>query len=75
MSANGSVGSILTSLAQNAGFFAACDLYRAISLAGQFERGEIRMMAQTKLAQSVLSGPPTRSRSPSRLYLGFSISH
>jgi hypothetical protein len=75
MSANGSVGSILTFLAQNAGSFAACDFDRAVNLAGQFERGEIRMMAQTKLAQSILSGPPMRSRPPSRRYVGFSVIH
>jgi hypothetical protein len=72
MSANGSVGSILTSLAQNAGYFAWCDFDRAFSLAGQFERNEIRMMAQVKLAQSMLVGPPTGPRSMRRLYLGFS---
>jgi len=75
MSANGSVGSILTLLAQNAGSFAACDFDRAVSLAGQFERGEIRMMAQTKLAQSILSGPPRRFRRPYGRFAQFSLSH
>jgi hypothetical protein len=69
MSANGSVGNILTSLAQNAGSFASCDFDRAVSLAGQFERNEIRIMAQVKLAQSVLVGPPIRVRNLYRRYL------
>ena len=58
MSANGSIGDILTRLSQNAGYFASCDLDRAISLAAQFERPEIRMMAQVKLAQGIQAGPP-----------------
>jgi hypothetical protein len=33
---------------------------RAVSLAAQFERTEIRMMAQLKLAQGILAGPPKR---------------
>lgn len=57
MSANGRVGSLLTALSDNAGDFARCDFDRAVSLAGQFERSEIRMMAQLKLAQSILAGP------------------
>lgn len=58
MSANGRIGSLLTAMADAAGDFASCDFDRAVSLAGQFERMEIRMMAQTKLAQSILAGPP-----------------
>lgn len=54
MSANGSVGEILTMLSQRAGDFARYDFDRAVSLASQFERPEIRMMAHLKLAQSVL---------------------
>ena len=73
MSANGTVGSILTSLAQNAGYFASCDFDRAVSLSSQFERNEIRMMAQVKLAQSVLAGPPTRPRNFPRQYVEYSI--
>lgn len=73
MSANGTVGSILTSLAQNAGYFASCDFDRAVSLSGQFERNEIRMMAQVKLAQSVLAGSPTRPPNFPRRYVEFSI--
>lgn len=58
MSANGRVGELLTGLAQYAGFFAWCDFDRAVSLSHQFERTEIRLMAQVKLAQSALAGPP-----------------
>ena len=57
MSANGSVGEILTTLSQSAGNFAWYDFERAVSLASQFERPEIRMMAHLKLAQSVLDEP------------------
>ena len=58
MSAAGSIGNILTYLAGNAGQFAWSDFDRAVSLTGQFERNEIRMMAQLKLAQGILAGPP-----------------
>jgi hypothetical protein len=60
MSANGTLGEILTDLSQNAGYFAWCDFDRAVNMAAQFERPEIRMMAQLKLAQSILAGPPAR---------------
>ncbi len=60
MTGEGSVGSLLTRLAQNAGYFAWCDFDRAVSLAAQFERPEIRIMAQLKLAQGILAGPPKR---------------
>ena len=60
MSAEGSLGSLLTLLATASGYFAWYDFDRAVSLAGQFERNEIRMMAQLKLAQSIPSGPPKR---------------
>lgn len=56
MSAAGETGDLLTMLANNAGFFAWYDFNRALSLAAQFERGEIRMMAQVKLAQGILAG-------------------
>jgi len=36
------------------------DFDRAIAMSTQFERREIRMMAQLKLAQGVLMGPPKR---------------
>src|ERR1043165_5372262 len=42
MSANGTVGELLTLLAQNASYFAWCDFDRAVSLAAQFDRSEIR---------------------------------
>ena len=58
MSANGPLGEILTDLSQNAGYFAWCDFDRAVNMAAQFDRAEIRMMAQLKLAQSIVSGPP-----------------
>jgi hypothetical protein len=64
MSANGSLGEILTDLSQNASYFAWCDFDRAVNMAAQFERAEIRMMAQLKLAQSIVSGPPK----PMRMY-------
>jgi hypothetical protein len=56
MSANGEVGALLTFMAENAFAFASCDFDRAVSSAAQFERTEIRMMAQVKLAQAILSG-------------------
>jgi len=60
MTAEGGVGTLLTMLAQNAVFFALCDFDRAMALTSQFERREIRMMAQLKLAQGVLDGPPRK---------------
>jgi hypothetical protein len=54
MTAEGGVGSLLTMLAQNAVYFALSDFDRALALSSQFERREIRMMAQLKLAQAVL---------------------
>ena len=65
MSANGPLGEILTYLSQNAAYYAWTDFDRAVNLAAQFDRTEIRMMAQTKLAQSILAGPPKRLRFPS----------
>jgi len=64
MSADGPLGKILTYLSQNAAYYAWTDFDRAVNLAAQFERTEIRMMAQTKLAQSILAGPPKRYRFP-----------
>jgi hypothetical protein len=60
MAGEGGVGSLLTILASRAGNFAWCDFDRAVSLAAQFERAEIRLMAQLKLAQGILAGPPKR---------------
>jgi hypothetical protein len=62
MTAEGAVGNILTFLANNAAYFARYDFDRAVTLAGQFERSEIRMMAQLKLAQGILS--PAAKRLP-----------
>jgi hypothetical protein len=58
MSNQGVAGELLTVMAQNAGYFAWSDLDRALGLAAQFERPEIRLMAQLKLAQGILAGPP-----------------
>jgi hypothetical protein len=60
MSSEGGVGNLLTRLAQSAGYFAWSDFDRALNLAAQFERPELRLMAQTKLAQGILAGPPKR---------------
>lgn len=60
MTAEGAVGNILTVLANNAGAFAFFDFDRAVTLAAQFDRSEIRMMAQLKLAQGILGGRPKR---------------
>ena len=62
MSANGNLGELLTHLSQYAGYFAWCDFDRAVSMAAQFDRAEIRMMAQLKIAQGILAGPPKRPR-------------
>ena len=58
MSANGSLGEILTRLSERADVFAWSDFDRAVGLASQFERPEIRLMAHLKLAQGILAGPP-----------------
>jgi hypothetical protein len=58
MSSEGSVGQILTALAQNAGYFAWRDFDRTVSMTAQFTRPEIRFMAQLKLAQGILAGRP-----------------
>ena len=63
MSAEGPLGMLLTGLAQSASYFAWCDFDRAVSVAGQFERPELRLMAQVKLAQSILAGRPKGSPS------------
>lgn len=60
MSSNGSIGKLLTHLSENAGSFAWCDFDRAVTLAAQFDRTEIRLMAQVKLAQAILAGPRQR---------------
>ncbi|HEY8224922.1 MAG TPA: hypothetical protein VIG25_06575 [Pyrinomonadaceae bacterium] len=55
MTGEGGLGRLLTELAQNAGYFARFDFDRSVILTGQFERPELRLMAQLKLAQSVLA--------------------
>jgi len=58
MSSGGVVGALLTRLAHNAGSFARMDFDRSVALANQFDRYEIRLMAQLKIAQSILGGQP-----------------
>ena len=60
MTAEGEVGNLLTVIARFATYFAWQDFDRAMNLAAQFERGEIRMMAQLKLAQGILAHRPKR---------------
>jgi len=65
MSGDGSVGALLTVLANNSAFFARLDFDRSVALANQLERPELQMMAQLKIAQSVLSNQPLQFPSPS----------
>jgi hypothetical protein len=58
MSSGGPVGALLTRLAHNAGSFARMDFDRSVALSNQFERYEIRVMAQLKIAQSLLGDQP-----------------
>ncbi len=55
MSGQGQLGRLLTTLADNAGAFAALDFDRAVNLAGQLERPELRLMADLKIAQGILT--------------------
>ena len=64
MTAEGGVGSLLTGMAQNAVYFALYDFDRAVILSNYFERRELRMMAQLKLAQGALDGPPKKTLFP-----------
>jgi hypothetical protein len=59
MTGEGMVGGLLTALSQNVGYFAWLDFDRSVTLASQLERPELRLMAQLKIAQSVLSEPPS----------------
>jgi hypothetical protein len=69
MTGAGTVGGFLTALAQNVGYFAALDFDRSVTLASQLERPELRLMAQLKIAQSVLSSQPLPALAPPyRLY-------
>jgi hypothetical protein len=56
MSAEGNIGSLLTALATNAGYFAWYDFDRSVNLASQFERPELRLMAQLKIGQAIMAG-------------------
>ena len=61
MSGAGELGRLLTALAQNAGCFARLDFDRAVAIANQLERPELRLMTELKIAQGVLaddSNPP-----------------
>lgn len=59
MTGAGELGGLLTMLAQNAGWFARMDFDRAVTIANQLERPELRMMTELKIAQGVLSEPPS----------------
>jgi hypothetical protein len=56
MTGAGQLGGLLTVLAQNAGCFARLDFDRAVTIASQLERPELRLMTELKIAQGVLSG-------------------
>jgi hypothetical protein len=59
MTGAGELGGLLTVLAQNAGWFGRMDFDRAVSIANQLERPELRMMTELKIAQGVLEEPPS----------------
>jgi hypothetical protein len=61
MKGEGTLGSMLTRLSESAGYFAWLDFDRAQNLARQFERPELRLMAQSKLAQAILEGKAKNS--------------
>lgn len=63
MSGETGLGRLLNTLSQNAGVFARLDLDRSVALTRQFERIEIRLMGQLKLAQSILDKQPVASLS------------
>ncbi|MEK6282432.1 MAG: hypothetical protein AABN95_18895 [Acidobacteriota bacterium] len=58
MTGEGVVGGLLTRLAQNARSFAVLDFDRSVTLARQFERPELRLMAQLRIAQGILANQP-----------------
>jgi hypothetical protein len=62
MTGQGVLGGLLTRLAQNAGCFAVLDFDRSLTLARQFDRPELRVMAQLRLAQGVLTKHPNTVR-------------
>ena len=55
MTGAGELGGMLTVLAQNAGCFARLDFDRAVAIANQLERPELRLMTELKIAQGVLA--------------------
>ncbi len=55
MTGAGELGGMLTALAQNAGCFARLDFERAVAIASQLERPELRLMTELKIAQGILS--------------------
>lgn len=55
MTGHGNLGSLLTALAQNAGYFSRMNFDRSLALANQLERNEVRLMAQLMMVQGVLS--------------------
>jgi hypothetical protein len=55
MTGAGTLGRLLTALAQNAGHFARLDFDRSLALANQLERSEVRLMAQLMMVQGILS--------------------
>jgi hypothetical protein len=59
MTGAGELGGLLTALAQNAGWFARMDFDRAVTIANQLERPELRMMTELKIAQGTLVEPPS----------------
>jgi hypothetical protein len=65
MTGEGTIGGLLTGLARNVGYFAVLDFDRSVTLASQLERPELRLMAELKIAQSVLSSQPLPALSPS----------
>lgn len=53
MDNQGVIGGLLGDLARHAGYFAAIDFDRSVTLANQMERPELRLMAELKIAQGV----------------------
>jgi len=62
MTGAGTLGGLLTTLAQNAGSFARLDFDRSVSIANQLERPELRLMTELKIAQGILLDQPSPVR-------------